>query len=283
MRPTLPTLTLALILAVPATGFAQNKVEQQMFAELRMMQEQMQRLQSSVNSLAESVKAVTTKQEEQTNATRKAFADQKLLTDAITDSIRILREKGDDTNVRISTVANELQSMRQSQQALQNSVVQVVAAINAQNSGAPASADPAAGAGSAAVPTVNQAATQSPKVLYDAAWGDYASARYELAIQGFQAYLRTFPNSPDAYLAQFNIGESYFGLNRWREAVQAYREVIDNYKKSPVEPDAYYRQARAYIELNMKDPARTNLAFIIKTYPDSTIAPLAKQLLEGIK
>jgi len=281
MRATLPTLTLALTLAAPAAGFAQNKVDQQMFAELRMLQEQLQQLRLAVNSLADSVKVVNAKQDDQTNATRKSFADQKLLTDAITDSIRILREKGDDTNVRISTVANSLEGVRQAMQALQSSVVQAVAA--SQAAGTTPAIDPGTGAATPQTPPVNPASVQSPKVLYENAYSDYAATRYELAIQGFQAYLRTFPNSPDAYMAQFQIGESYYYLGRYREAVQAYREVIETYKKCPWEPDAYYKQGLAYLELGMKDQARTNFQYVIKNFPDNTLAPLAKAKLDSIK
>lgn len=281
MRATLPTLTLALILAVPAAGFAQNKVDQQMFAELRMLQEQMQQLRLAVNTLADSIKAVNAKQDDQANATRKSFADQKLLTDAITDSIRILREKGDDTNVRISTVAHEFEAVRQTMQALQTSVVQAVAASQSANP-MPAT-DPGATPTAPTTAPINAASVQSPKVLYENAYGDYAATRYPLAIEGFQAYLRTFPNSPDAYMAQFQIGESYYALGNYRQAMQAYREVIETYKKSPWEADAYYKRGRSYQELGMKDQARADFQYVIKTFPDNTLAPLAKAALDGIK
>lgn len=285
MRVTLPTLTLALLLAAPATGFAQNKVEQQLLAELRMMQEQSQRLQLSVNALAESVKGINAKQEDQTNATRKAFADQKLLIDSITDSIRILREKGDDTNVRISTVAHELETLRQALQSLQSSVVQVVAAINAQPSTAPAATDPATGAPTPAntVPPVNQAAAQSPDLLYNSAFGDYASSRYDLAIKGFEAFLRTFPSSPKAFQAQFYIGESYYNQGKYSQAAQAYREVIDTYKKSVWDADAYYKRGMSFLQLNNKDQAKADFQYVIKNYAENNIAPLAKAALDGIK
>ena len=283
MRATLPILTLALVLAAPAPGFGQNRVDQQMFAELRMLQEQVQQLRLAVSTLAESVKTIIAREDDQANATRKAFADQKLLTDAITDSIRILREKGDDTNVRISTVANQLEAVRQSMQALQTSVAQALAAAAAQAAGAPPAIDPATGAPVAQAPPVNPATVQSPKVLYDNAYGDYAATHYDLAIQGFKAYLLTFPNSPEAFQAQFYVGESYYAKGLYREAVQAYREMIDNYKTAIWMPDAYYKRGLSYRELNMKDQARADFDYVIKTFPDSTMAPLAKAARDSIK
>ena len=44
---------------------------------------------------------VTTKLDEQSATTRKAFADQKLLVDTISTDLRVVREKVDDNNVRV--------------------------------------------------------------------------------------------------------------------------------------------------------------------------------------
>ena len=72
-------LLLALV-ASPAAAAA-NKEHQQMMADIRMLQEQAQQLQGLLAALAEALKTVTTRLDEQTAASRKAFADQKLLVD----------------------------------------------------------------------------------------------------------------------------------------------------------------------------------------------------------
>lgn len=283
MRRILAVTTLSLTLAAPAAAYAQNREHQQMFADLRMLQEQVQQLRLAVNTLAESVKAVNTKQDDQATAASKAFAGQKVLIDQLTDSVRILREKGDDTNVRISTLAHELETIRQSMTSLQNAVIQAITSLNAQPAGAP----PAGGDPNAATPPtapVNPpSAGQSPQTLYEQAWSDYMSGNYDLAVKGFNAYLRSFPTSPDAYKAQFNIGEAYKYSNRYREAIQAYSAVITNYKGSPWEDQAYYARGLANEQLGMKDQARADFSYIIKTFPDSTFVPLSKSALERIK
>lgn len=285
MRRILLATSFTLALAVPAVAHAQNREHQQMFADLRMLQEQVQQLRLAVNTLAESVKVVNTKQDDAATSVRRSFAEQKVLTDQLTDSIRILREKGDDTNVRISTLTHELETIRQGLQSLQNSVLQALAALTAATQAAPPGA---AGAGTGAPPAAQPPPPQvnlpaSPQSYYDGAWSDYMSGNYDLAISGFQAYLRSFPTSPNAYMAQFNIGEAYKYSKRYREAVQAYTAVITNYKGSPWEDQAYYARALQYEELGMKDQARTDLQYIIKNFPDSTFVPLSKSALERIK
>jgi len=284
MRRIFTVTTLFLALAVPAAARAQNREHQQMFADIRMLQEQVQQLRLAVNTLAESVKTVNTKQDDQATATSRAFAGQKVLIDQMTDSIRILREKGDDTNVRIATLSHELETIRQSMQSLQTSIVQALAALNAQGPGGAGAAP--AGDPNAATPaasTTPPAAGQSPQVLYDEAWSEYMSSNYDLAIKGFTAYLRTFPTSPDAYKAQFNIGEAYKYANRMREAIQAYTAVITNYKGNPWEDQAYYARGLAYEQTQQKDLARADLNYIIKNFPDSTFMLLARDALQRIK
>ena len=105
--------TLSLLVAGASPAAAADKAHQQLMAEIRMLQEQQQQLQQLVGGLAETLKVVTSKIDDQTGASRKAFADQKLLIDNVAEGVRVLREKADDTNVRLSTVSQELEAVRQ--------------------------------------------------------------------------------------------------------------------------------------------------------------------------
>src|SRR5882672_2018896 len=104
---------LTLVIAGASPAAAADKAHQQLMAEIRMLQEQQQQLQQMVGGLTEALKAVTTKIDDQTGTNRKAFADQKLLIDNVVEGVRVLREKADDTNVRLSTVSQELDAVRQ--------------------------------------------------------------------------------------------------------------------------------------------------------------------------
>ena len=99
-----------------------------------MLQEQQQQLQQMLGGLADTLKVMTSRIDSEADATRKAFADQRLLVSGIGDTVRVLREKADDTNVRLSTMTQELQALRQT------------VASMPPPSGAPATTnDPAAG------------------------------------------------------------------------------------------------------------------------------------------
>ena len=95
----------------------------------------------------------------------------------------------------------------------------------------------------------------SPTRLYDMAWADYTAGSYDLAIEGFTSYVRSFPRSEFADNAQYYIGESYFQRGRLAEAVEAFDRVISTYPQSDVVGQAYYKRGLSYERLNQPDRA----------------------------
>ena len=74
---------------VPAA--AQDRERLQMLAELRMIQEQSGQLRALIATLEETLKALNARLEQQSDASRKSFADQKLLIDGLRDNVGIVR------------------------------------------------------------------------------------------------------------------------------------------------------------------------------------------------
>src|SRR5262245_35329053 len=101
-----PTLSLALGLLcfAPRPAAAVDREHQQIEADIRMLQEQAQQLQALLNGLGEALKAVNSRLDDQTALERKAFADGKVQMDSLSGDIRIVREKVDETNVRLSSL-----------------------------------------------------------------------------------------------------------------------------------------------------------------------------------
>src|SRR5215471_2587750 len=103
--------TLFVFAARPA--LAADKQHLQMMAEIRLLQEQQQQLQQLLGALQDTLKTLNTKLDDQTAANRKAVADQTLAVNNIGDNVRMLREKTDETNVRVSQVSQEIDALRQ--------------------------------------------------------------------------------------------------------------------------------------------------------------------------
>ena len=93
MRRFCAVLLVALVTAGPFAGpvAAASREQQQMMADIRMLQEQTQQLQSMLLTLTEALRTVTTRLDEQAGVNRKAFADQKLLVDTLAGDLRVVR------------------------------------------------------------------------------------------------------------------------------------------------------------------------------------------------
>ena len=259
------------VLGAPALpSAAANKEHQQIMAELRMLQEQQSQLQQMIHGLGETLKVITTKMDAQDVVARKAFADQKLLIDNLVETTRILREKADDTNVRLSSVTQELQALRQTISTMPAPSAMLTTAAGDPGTGEPGTQPPATGS----VPPPNVSPTQ----WYERVFGDYAAGQYDLAIAGFESFIRAYPNSPQADDAQLYIGNSLFNDGKFQDAVQAYQKVISDYPKGDQVPTAYYKLGQSYENLQQIDLAKKAYETLIKNYgTDAAALPITTQ------
>ncbi len=254
---------------------AADKTHQQLMAEIRMLQEQQQQLQQMLGGLAQSMadtlKAINAKLDDQASGTRKAFADQRLLIESVSETTRILREKADDTNVRLSSMTQELEAIRHT----------IASQPQAPAAVAPGQEPPA---GNPAAPSTPPPTTVPPGVsptrMYDEAFGDYARGDYDLAIEGFQTYIRMFPRTDLTDDAQLKIGDSLYAAKRFPDAVAAFQKVLSDYPQSNSVPTAYYKLGLTYEALKQPELARKAYETVLKNHQASNEAILAKQRLD---
>ena len=271
-RP-LATLILALALASPAR--AANKEHQLLMADIRILQEQAQLIQNVLGTLTEALKAVNARLDQQADANRKSFADERLLIDNLTKDLGVVREKVEDNNVRVGSLSSEVDALRKLvQQALTRPVTTTDIDTSRTSTGL---SQPDALARPAAT-TATEIGT-SPTKAFDQAYGDYAAGLWDLAIDGFTAFLRDFSTNTRADEAQFLIGRSFLNDAKYDKAVEALDRVARMYPTSKVIPDSYYSKGVALLGLKQTARAREAWEAVIKSYPDSSAASLASQAL----
>jgi tol-pal system protein YbgF len=273
----------ALVAAGPAAAplAAANREHEQMMADIRMLQEQNQQLQRALATLTEALRAVTARIDEQAESQRKAFADQKLLVDNLSGDLRVVREKLDETNVRLNSLSQDIEGVRQMMP--QPGAVSPLALPGSTD--ATSTQEPTAGTAPPTAPpppTAAQATGTTPRRLYDTALADYMAGQWSLAISGFETYLKTYPKSEQADDAQYYIGESYAGDSKFKEAAAAYERVIEDYPQSDILALAWYKLGLAYDRLGQADRARDAFDRVVKNYPDSDAGRLARQNLERL-
>jgi tol-pal system protein YbgF len=282
-------LLTVLVLAAPfATRPAEaaDKQHLQMMAEIRLLQEQQQQLQQLMGALQDTLKTLNTKLDDQASTNRKAMADQTLAVNNIGDTVRALREKAEDTNVRISSVSQEIDALRQTMASQPSTSV--------INPGSQGNGTPGTGGINAGTPTPMPSTGGNPGVpppgvsaqrMYESSFDDYTAGRYDLAIQGFQNFIAVFGRAPQAPDAQYNIGQSYYQQSKYPEARDAYQKVVTDYAQT-AQPstlaDAYYKLGMTYERLNQIDAAKQTYQTVVQKYATTSSATLANSALQRL-
>jgi tol-pal system protein YbgF len=271
-----PLLATALMLGIAASAGAQNRAELQMNADLRMLQEQVSRLQLASNQLVEELRATNKRLDEQAASSQKQVADMRLLIGNLSATLNTVREKLDDNTVRVSQLIEDLPAMRSGLGMIAAQLNTLVGLLHSPVN----PTDPNAPPGASDTPLGAVQLPDSPTALFESAMGDYTSNRLPLAIDGFTQYVTDNPDSPRAAEAQFFIGMAYFNDKKHKEALTAFGKVVTDYKDSTEwAPQAMYQQGLTYLELGQRAQAQKIFQQVIKQFPESNSAIMAGQRL----
>jgi tol-pal system protein YbgF len=268
-----PTVALGLLCAlfVVAPLHAADREHQQMMADIRMLQEQAGRLNQMLGALDQTLQTLLVRLDDQNEDRRRAFADQRLMVDNVAGGVRIVREKVDETNVRVSSLAQEVEALRMAIPPMGMALTELEVDPETGEPIVPAVSFPAAA-------SVNPGV--SPRRLYDTAYADYTTGQWALSIQGFEAYISSFPQSELADDAQFFIGQNYYADGQFREAAEAFQQVELSYPTGDVVPEALYKRGLTLERLDETELARDAFELVVEQYPDDNMANLAQQALD---
>jgi tol-pal system protein YbgF len=146
----------------------------------------------------------------------------------------------------------------------------------------PRTAAPPAGAdtaGAAAKPATTGANTTQ---LYDQATTDLTQGRYAMALTGYRDYLRRFPDTDLADNAQYGAGECFFAQARFDSALVEYKQVGAHWGSGDRAPAALYKVGLCQERLGRKAEAKETFEDLVKRFPQSGEAQLARDRI-GVK
>jgi tol-pal system protein YbgF len=123
----------------------------------------------------------------------------------------------------------------------------------------------------------------SPTSAYNLAYNDYLNGRYELAVAGFQRFLKDFPSTSLAPNAQYWLGESHYSMKDHARAMQAFEKVVTDHPHSEKVAAALYKLGLAAAETGNANKAREYLKRVLQDFKDSNEAKLAKGKLAELR
>lgn len=132
------------------------------------------------------------------------------------------------------------------------------------------------------MPDSEDVAKLSPetRLLYESAYLNYVKGNYTDAINGFKSYLKSAPDSPLSDNALYWIGESYAAMGKRQDAVDTFNELCTKYPASNRIPTVLYKIGIIYEEAKDLKTARSYFERLIKDFPNSPEAALAKNRLK---
>lgn len=215
--------------------------------------------------------------------TREKYAEIKALLDEFRDKIRGLKgrvesleflmgQDGENAGVTASTELKRLDAAI-SQNSQRVTVLEARLGIKSMNE-SPISAP---------APAVADEPVTSEKGMYTAAKtlldnGDNKGAR-----KAFELFIKKFPDSDNADNARFWIADSYYRENWYEKAILEYQKVIETYPSGNKTPAALLKQGYSFAKLGEKGNARLILKELIRKFPGTSEAKMAKEKLEALK
>lgn len=171
---------------------------------------------------------------------------------AVLKEVKDLSNKMDDANTRISALAQQIADMK-----VQTKPMAPRAFL--------ATAD-----------NPDAASALSADQIYNEAYNDLVQGNFDLAIQGFNAFLKNFPTNEKADDAQYNIGDAYYNAKKYPDAIAAFGKVVADYATGGKVASAFFKRGKAELALQQKDAAVTDFRTVMTKYPTAPEASLAR-------
>jgi tol-pal system protein YbgF len=269
----------ATLLALPLSPAAAASKTDDILKGVEDLQQQVLLLTKEQARSAEAIAEIRKRLQEQQGAQQSVQADLLQQVNALLDEIQILRQRLEDTGFRL---ANLTQEMRRLQAAPSTAPPSGAQAPGGSSAPPPGPGGGAASGAAASDPAAGARSDTDPQAAFQAAYADYSKGNFELAMWGFQDFLRRHRDHPLAGEAQYWIGECHFAQRDFRQAVAELDRLIQDFPDSPKVPVAHLKKGLAYLESNQVAQAVVQLQHLVQAYPQSDEARVARERLTGL-
>lgn len=117
---------------------------------------------------------------------------------------------------------------------------------------------------------------------YQSALASLRAGRYEEATAAFQSFLQRYPQDHYTANALYWLGESYYVVRDFPNALSAFERVLQEHPTSAKGPDALLKIGFIHHEKGDAGQARIALEKVRTDYPNTSAAALAEQRLKRL-
>lgn len=217
-------------------------------------------------------------------------------------SVQALQQEVQSLRGEVELQGHTLSQLKQRQRELYLDIDRRLQRMETGQAGAPAPAPSSAG-GSPAQPGVppqpgtaiaatspGQTSPAAPPVdsaeeqrAYQAAFDLLKSGRYDQSTQAFRDFLVKYPSGQYTDNANYWLAEAYYVTRKFEPALKQFELLVSEYPQSQKLTHALLKIGYIYDELGQREKAEQTLDDLIKRFPDSTAAGLARKRLQRIR
>jgi len=237
------------------------------------------------NSSKEEVDKLNQNLTKQVSTILRSNADMGTRFDDLTRELQTLAGKLEDANRRLAQLSQQIAEA----QARTDGASAVPAGYGGPVPAPATGAPPASGGAVALAPglvaapaTKPPSGRAAPADIYNQALGDYQRGRFDLARQGFEDYVETYPKTDLSDDALYWAAECWSAQKKPRESLETFDRLLKAYPQSDKAPSAHLRKGLAHLELGEKAQAIVQLQFVVHEYPNSDEAKSARQRLRAL-
>ena len=125
--------------------------------------------------------------------------------------------------------------------------------------------------------------TITPTSAFNLAYNDYLNGKYDLAVAGFQRFVKDFPGTSLTPNAYYWLGESAYQQKDYVRAMHSFEYLSTEYPGNEKVPAALFKSGLAAGETGDLAKSKKNLKRVIEEFPTSDEAKLAKNKLAEIR
>ena len=274
-------------LAATLSLSAQKREIVELQRDVAALQEQVRQLQRSIDEKMASLSTLMQQSIESSNrgstsiavlegGIRERMAEQQK---NLVGPVASLGTKLDQMSSEFQGVREQVMDMTDRLNKLQAQMTDLGNAVKTlQSPPAPPPPTGAAGPGTGMTPPAGLSAKQ----LYDSAMKDRSGGNLDLALQGFEEYLKYFADTELAPNAQFYIGQIYYDKNEFPNAIRAFDTVLERYQENNKTPDARYMKGMALLKSTQRNAAAQEFQALVQKYPNAEVTAKARQQLRAL-
>lgn len=286
--------TLILFVALAPFTFGASKEIVELQRDVATLQDQVNKLQKSLDEKLISMQTVVQQTWDSVSKTNSALA---VMQDRFSDA---MKQQQASVSAPVASVGTKLDQMAEDFRAVRESVLDMntrMGKLDAKMADlqnlintikAPAPPPPGAtstvgapGADATAAPTGPPPGMQA-ETAYTNAYRDYLGAKYDLAMQEFNDYLKYFSNTQFASNVQYYIGDIFYRKQDYPNALQAFDNVLERFPDGNKTADAHYMKGVVLMALGRNDSAAREFRDVYNSYPDTDLAAKAKARLKDL-